>query len=82
MWIPVIGSPTNGIDVSGTFLLDNEYRFPALQLKRPETVLGFSTGTIANPTYGSGVDFPLKGRPTYQRGEATADRRTSGITFP
>ena len=43
---------------------------------------GFRTWTIANPAYGSGVDFPLKGAPTYNRGESIANRRYDGIVYP
>jgi len=43
---------------------------------------GFDTGTIHNPTYGSGIDFPLRGAPTYNRGIAIAGRRYSGIIYP
>ena len=51
-------------------------------IKLPNVYSGFSTGTIHNPTYGSGIDYPLRGVPTYDRGESIANRRYSGIIYP
>lgn len=66
----------------GGFVVEEVSADYSFGIKLPNVYLGFSTGTIHNPTYGSGIDYPLRGVPTYNRGQNIADRRYSGITYP
>ena len=78
----VTGPPPTGVADYNNILLEETPPTFVIGLKLRKVGLGFVTSTIANPSYGSGVDFPLEGFPTYQRGEAIAGRRYNGIIFP
>ena len=55
-----------------------------IQIKPADAVLGFEPGTISNPTYGSGIILPIRGKPTYDRplDGTTKPRPDSGIVYP
>lgn len=86
-WTPV-NNPVDA-NVAGAALdtdsVDLNMRITAVQYLTGQAIQGYEPGTIQNPAYGSGIQLPVDGIPTYAQpcqGEQIPRPPGPGIVYP